>query len=144
MAGQNGALVLIYVADEDSLGTASWVLVGGQKDCSFDDQTAEIDLSDKLSGRLGERTPGRATASVSVELNFLPADPAQVLLKAAYRNRENILVQRFQRDDADSLGGTAIEECQGLITNLSESHPDQGPSTVSLEINLSNDWVAAA
>lgn len=143
MAGQNGALVLIYVATApDSVGT-SFVRVAGQKNVDFNDTTAQIDLSDKLSGRLGERVAGRATASVSLEVNVVQGDPAQTLIKQAYRNRETILVQHFRRNDPDSLVGVAVEEAEGLIVDLSESHPDQDASTMNLEVSLNNDWVAA-
>lgn len=140
MAKQNGAIVLLYVATApDSLGTA-WIRVGGQKGVDFGDTTDEIDLSDKISGRLGERIAGRAKASVKLDLNYDEADPAQDLIRAAYRQRKNILVQRFHRTNPDVLTGTAIEEATGLIVDLSESHPDQDASTMSMEVSLSNDW----
>jgi len=139
MAGINGARVLLYVNLSDSAGE-NWVRVGGQMGVSFNDTTNEIDVSDKLSGRLGERVPGRAKASVSLDLNFQTADPAQEFIKAAYRDRENIKVQRFYRDTADSLTGTAIEEATGIIIDLSETHPDQDKSTMKMEVSLNNDW----
>lgn len=139
-SGINGARVILYVDISDSAGS-QWTRVGGQMGLDFADTTEEIDVSDKLSGRLGERVPGRATASVSLELNFQTNDPAQDYIKAAYRARETVMVQRFYRDTADVLTGEAIEETSGVIVDLSESHPDQDKSTVSLEISLNNDWV---
>ena len=137
MAGINGAQVLLYVNI-----SSVWTVVGGQMGVNFNDKTAEIDLSDKLSGRLGERVPGRATASVALDLNYLLNDPAQNYVKQAYRSRSEVLVQRFHRDDPDDSAGDgeAIEECTGVIVNLSETHPDQGKSTMSLEISLNDDW----
>lgn len=142
-SGINGARVVLYCNLSESAGD-QWTIVGGQMGVNFADKTAEIDVSDKLSGRLGERVPGRATASVSLELNFLTDDPAQDFIKAAYRDREEVMIQRFYRDTADVLTGEAIEEATGIIVNLSESHPDQGKSTVTLEVSLNNDWVPSA
>lgn len=142
MAGINGARVILKVNVSESAGD-QWVVVGGQMGVDFNDTTNEIDVSDKTSGRLGERLPGRATATVSLELNFLDSDPGQLFIKEAYRNREEVQVQRFYRNTADTLTGVAIEECTGVITNLSESDPDQDKATMSLEISLNNDWVAS-
>lgn len=142
MSGINGARVLLYVDVSTSAGE-DWVRIGGQMGVNFNDKTAEIDVSDKLSGRLGERVPGRATATVALELNFLVSDEAQTFIKAAYRNRDEVFVQRFFRDSADVESGDAIEEVSGTIVNLSETHPDQGKSTMSLEVSLNNDWVAS-
>lgn len=138
-AGINGARVILYVNISESAAD-QWTRVGGQAGLNFNDTTAEIDVSDKLSGRLGERVPGRATASVALELNFLTDDPAQEYIKEAYRLRESIMVRRFYRDTADSETGIAIEEATGIIVDLSETHPDQDKSTMSLEVSLNNDW----
>lgn len=141
-AGQNGAIVLLKV---NTLGTGGedFTLIGGQGNLSFSESTDEIDVSDKLSGRLGERVAGRANASVSVDLNFDRNDPAQTYLKAKYRDRELVEVLVFDRDNPDVLTGTDIEKATGLIITLDEEHPDQDVSSFSLEINLNNDWEAA-
>lgn len=140
--GQNGAIVVLKI---DILGTGGedFQLIGGQGSLSISESTDEIDVSDKLSGRLGERVAGRASASVSVDLNFRRDDVAQSYLKTKYRDRELVEVMVFDRDDADVITGTNIEKASGLIVTLDEEHPDQDVSTMSLEINLNNDWVAA-
>lgn len=149
MSGQNGAIVLLKVNMSGS-APDDFDFVGGQANLTINEQTAEIDLSDKLSGRLGERTPGRASASVAVDLNFLRSDPTIVFLKSQYRNRRNVEVMIFDRDnldfvdDIDDAPGNDVESATGIIVNLTETHPDQDKSTISLEINLNNDWVAAA
>lgn len=148
MAGQNGAIVLLKVNTGDSAGTFDFI--GGQTNLTINETTAEIDISDKLSGRLGERTPGRATASCALDVNFLRTDPTIVYLKGKYRNRQTVEVMVFDRDNLDAvdsvgdISGSDIEEAVGIITNFTETHPDQDKSTVSLEVNLSGDWVAAA
>lgn len=141
-AGQNGAVVVLKI---NTLGTGGegFVLIGGQGNLSISESTAEIDVSDKLSGRLGERVAGRASASVSVDFNFQRDDEGQTYLKDKYRNRENVEILIFDRDDPTVLTGTNIEKCTGLITNLSEEHPDQEASSYACEINLNNEWEAA-
>jgi predicted secreted protein len=149
MAGQNGAIVLLKVNVSTSSGD-DFQFIGGQTNLSINETTAEIDVSDKLSGRLGERVPGRAKANVSVNLHFLRSDPTIVYLKDKYRNREQIEVMVFDRanlDAVDSVGeitGDSVESASGIIVNFSETHPDQDKSTVSLEISLNNDWVPAS
>lgn len=141
-AGQNGAIVVLKVNNLGTGGT-NWILIGGQGNLSISESTSEIDVSDKLSGRLGERVPGRATASVSVDLNFDRNDVGQTYLKDKYRAREIVDVLVFDRDNADTLEGTNVETAKGVITSLDEEHPDQERSVMSLEISLNNDWVAA-
>ena len=143
MSGINGARVILLVDTSPTSGN-EFVVVGGQAGLSFNDTTAEIDLSDKISGRLGERTPGRATASVSLELNYKMDDPAQLAIKQAYRERRDVLVQRFHRNTAETMDGIAVEEARGIITDLSETHPDQDKSTMSLEVSLNNDWAVSS
>ncbi len=143
-AGQNGATVMLKVNVEASAGS-DYSFVGGQANLTINETTAEIDVSDKLSGRLGERVPGRATASVSLDVNFLRSDSTIQFLKSKYRNRENVTLLVFDRDSlaAGAVTGTGIETATGIIVNFTETHPDQDKSTVSLEVNLNNDWVPA-
>lgn len=150
--GQNGAKVLLKVNVGGS-GGDDFVFLTGQTNLTINDTTNQIDVSDKLSGRLGERVPGRATASISVDVNFLRTDEVLSFMKTEYRNRRQIAVTVFDRDNLDaieqllsagSIEGTDIESCEGIITNLTETHPDQDKSTLTLEIALNNDWVPAA
>jgi predicted secreted protein len=146
MGGQNGAIVILKVDTDDSAASAgghSFVVIGGQGTLNLGDQTNEIDVSDKLSGRLGERVAGRAKATVHVDLNFKRDDVGQAFLKMKYRERSLISVMVFDRDNPDTLEGTDIEHASGLITNLSEGHQDQNKSTMALDISLNNDWQAA-
>jgi len=147
--GQNGATVLIKINISESSGD-NFVFLTGQTNATINDTTDQIDIADKLSGRLGERLPGRATASIAVDVNFLRTDPVLAFIKGEYRNRRQITATVFDRDSldaVDSVGaitGSDIESCVGIITNLSETHPDNDKSTLSLEIALNNDWVPAA
>lgn len=140
--GQNGAIVVLKV---NTLGTGGegFVLIGGQGNLSVSESTSEIDVSDKLSGRLGERVAGRAAAQISVDLNFNRTDEGQSYLKDKYRARELVEFLVFDRDTPDTLAGTDVEKATGLITSLDEEHPDQDRSTMSLEISMNNDWEAA-
>ncbi len=149
MAGQNGAIVLLKVNVTDS-SSDQFDFVGGQTNLTINETTAEIDISDKLSGRLGERTPGRATASCALDVNFLRTDPTIAYLKDKYRNRETVEVMVFDRDNLDAIqsagdiSGSDVESAVGIIVNFTETHPDQDKSTIALEVNLSGDWVGAA
>ncbi len=143
--GQNGAIVLVKI----DMGSAGFAFLTGQTNATINDTTNQIDIGDKLSGRLGERTPGRATASVSVDLNFLRSDEVLVFLKTQYRNRRQVEIEIFDRDNLDTVDsagaitGSDIESAIGIITNLTETHPDQDKSTITLEVSLNNDWVEA-
>lgn len=146
--GQNGAKVLIKIQTGDSAGSVEFI--SGQSNLSISDKTAEIDISDKLSGRLGERVPGRATASITVDVNFVRDDAVRLFLLDEYRNRRNVSVTVFQRTNLDDftsfddIAGDDVESCEGIIVDFSEAHGDQTKSTCSLQISLNNDWVAAA
>lgn len=138
MPKHNGADLLIAVNVSDS-SLEEWVAVGGQRGANFNDTTALIDLSDKLTGRLGESIPGRATAEVSMELVFQDEDEGLIFLKAAYRGRDQVKIMRQVRADNNSPFGW-IEEAFGTIIDFSEDWPDQDAATVAMTIHMDNDW----
>ena len=59
MAGQNGATVLIKIKTD----AGAFEYISGQAKLKISDKTKQIDVSDKLSGRLGEKLPRRRCPS---------------------------------------------------------------------------------
>ena len=123
----NGTDVLLLVDGE---------VVGSQRDVTFEENTAEIDVSSKTAGRAQRVIAGRYTSSISLDALYVPTDTAYQSLKAA--KRAGTLVQVVRQED-----GTDLEEADALITSLSEAFPDQGEATISISLTIDGDWAPA-
>lgn len=127
----NGTDVLLLV----NTGTPSvpvYTAVGSQRDVTFEESTAEIDVSSK-DGREQEVIAGRYSASLSLDHLYVADDAGFDALKDAMRDGELILV-------AKQVDEVTTETASALVTSLSERHPDQGESTVSISLTISGGW----
>ncbi len=119
----NGADVLILIDGE---------VVGSQRDVSFAETTAEIDVSSKES-RVMRVLPGRYGATVTLNALYVPDDMAYLLLQSAMRNGTFVTV-RVSEDEID------IEEAEAIVTSLNRSAPDQDAATVSVTLRIDGEW----
>jgi TP901-1 family phage major tail protein len=127
----NGTDVLLLV----NTGTPSvpvYTAVGKQRDVTFEESTAEIDVSSK-DAREQEVIAGRYTASITLDQLYVPTDNGYEALQAAMRDGELILV-------AKQVDEVTIETADALVTSLSERAPDQGEATVSISLTVSGGW----
>lgn len=127
----NGTDVLLLV-NTGSESVPSYEAVGSQRDVSFEETTEEIEVSSKDS-RAKRVLPGRYGATLSLEALYVPSDAAFLALQSAMRDGDLILVAKERE-------GITIETANALITSLSEAHPDQGESTVSLSLTIDGGW----
>ncbi len=128
----NGADVLLLVntgTDEAPVYEA----VGSQRGATFEENTAEIDVSSKTGGRAMRVVAGRYDATVTLDGLYVPDDNAYQALKAAERAGTLIKIRR-QEEDAD------LEEASALITQISEAAPDQDAATISISLRISGAW----
>lgn len=129
----NGTDVLLYV----NTGTPAapvYEAVGSQRDVTFDETNAEIDMSSK-DGRAFEGEPGRYKATLSLDALYVPDDDAYLALRAALRNGDLILVERLEVDGVD-------ETANAFVTSISEKAPDQDAATISIALTVSGEWTA--
>ncbi|MFO7740826.1 MAG: phage tail tube protein [Anaerolineae bacterium] len=127
----SGTDILLLV----NTGTAEvpvYEAVGSQRDVTFDESQEEIDVSSKDS-RATRVLPGRYGASLSLDALYVWSDDGYHALRDAMRDGELILVAK--QDD-----GVTMETADALITSLSESFPDQGEGTVSIEMTVDGFW----
>lgn len=134
MPGINGADVLIYLDTGDSV--ENWVVVGGQRDVSINEDIALVNISHKLSGAYGEFLPGRITGTMTLDAVWIPNNAALTALKNATRSRTLVRLQRYYL--------AAVEEAEFVITSKAESFPDQAEGTVSLNFQQSGAWVESS
>lgn len=125
--GMNGADVIIYIDGE---------AVGSQRDCSFEEQTATIDMSSKDS-RAQRVDPGRYSATMSLDALYVPTDTAYASLLAAMRNGTKVEVVVVE-------DGSALESADAVVTNLSKAAPDQGETTVSAQLTIDGEWTSGS
>lgn len=136
MAGSNGTDFLLAV----NTGTPEipdWTVVGSQTGVKYDEKNATIDLSNKESGRFKEWIPGRWEGTVTLDHLYVEGDEGFLALKAASRNGTLIKVMRQDF-------GNNVESADGLITALSSDYKDQAAATVSVTLEISGGWAAAA
>lgn len=119
----NGSDVLLLVEG---------VAVGSQRDVTFEETTAEIDMSSKDS-RAFRVIGGRYKSTVTLDALYVPDDASYVALKAAMRAGTLIQINR-QEDDA------ILESANALVTSISEAAPDQDGATISVGLTIDDEW----
>lgn len=123
----NGTDILVLV-DGD--------VVGSQRGATFEETTAEIDMSSK-DAREMEVIGGRYSATVSLDALYVPADDGYGRLQAAMRNGSLITVIRQEV-------GAVLESAAALVTSLSTAAPDQDAATIAASLRISGPWVAGS
>jgi hypothetical protein len=129
--GKNGTDVLLLV----NTGTPTvpvYEAMGSQRDVSFEETTAEIDISSKDS-RAWYGLPGRYKATLTLDALYIPDNAGYLALQAAMRDGTTILVAK--QDDA-----VVTETATGIVTSLGDKDPDQAEATVSVAISISGEW----
>jgi len=119
----NGADVLILI---------DGVLVGSQRDASFDESSESIDLSSKDS-RAKRVEYGRYSATFSLEAVYVPSDVAYQSLRDACRDGTMVTIRRQEE-------GSALEEADAVITSVGTAAPDQDAVTVSVSGEIDGEW----
>lgn len=127
----NGSDILLLVNTGTELVPA-YEAVGSQRNVSFQESTAEIDVSSK-DGRAKRVLPGRYSSSLSLEALYVPTDDAYLALRSAMRDGDLILV-------AVENDGVTEETATALITDMSKSFPDQGEGTISIDLIIDGEW----
>lgn len=133
--GLNGSDVLLLV----NTGTADvpvYEAVGSQRDVTFDEGNEEIDMSSKDS-RAKRVDYGRYSATLSLDMLYVWTDDGYRALRDACRDGEKILVARQEE-------GTTIETADAMIATMSQSFPDQGEGTISIDLSVDGFWTELA
>lgn len=130
----NGTDVLLY-ANTGTAGSPTYTVVGSQRDVSFQESVAEIDVSSKDNSDqlvIG----GRYSSKITLNALYVPTDTAYASLKTSFRARTLILVKVYE-------AAVAKEYANCLITDMSREAPDQGEAVVSVSLTVSDGWTAA-
>lgn len=127
----NGTDVLILI-DVGGYPT----VVGSQRDATLDESNDTIDMSSK-DAREGSFEAGRYTSEISLDALYVPDDAAYGALKDAMRSGTLVTVVTQE-------AGVDQEQASAVVTSLSSEFPDQGEATVSISLQVSGAWAAAA
>lgn len=117
----------------DILVLIEGVVMGSQRDVTFDETTDAIDVSSK-DGRARRVLPGRYASDVTFDALYVPSDTAYQSLKDAMRLGTFVTVRRQE-------SGVALEDAEAIVTSLSDKGPDQAEATVSIGLAIDGDWV---
>jgi predicted secreted protein len=124
----NGSDILLGV----ELEGGTFQALAGQRNLSRSETTGTIDTSSKLDD--SERfIAGRHSSTLSFDGLWSPNTDSFQRLVDARRNREIIVCRIF-------LDGDAYEECDGFITSLDTSWPDNDAATYSAQFQVSGAW----
>jgi len=122
-------LLLVNTGTEDA---PVYEEVGGQRGATYGETTDEIDASSKDSEAF-RVLAGRKKSIITLDALYIPDDACYVILRAAMRAREFILVRR-------SENGADVEEAQAIITNLSRNAPDNEVASLTVGLTIDGDW----
>ena len=131
----NGKEVLLLVEDVEDGG--QYLVVGRQRNVTFNRETAEVDASSKDDEEIAAALPGRSTETVELEHLYVPNAAAFRRLKQASRQQQTIMVRR-------SEFGNAIEEAPAFVASMSEQFPDQEAGTVTMSLRIKGKWQAVS
>lgn len=133
----NGTDVLLNV-NTGTPGVPVWTAVGSQRGVDIERSANVIETSNKQSGGHFTGKAGRKSSTVSLDSLYLSTGNAGYdALKTAYDAGDTILVQTYE-------SGSAKEEAEAIITNMSESFPDDAEATISVDFTITGGWSAAA
>ena len=134
MQGPNGEMngTDILVSVETVPDSGVFAVVGSQRGATFAEATAPIDASSKEK-RAWVGLPGRYTTTITLEHLYIPSTSGFDALRNAMRNGTYVKLRRRELN-------VEIEEANCVITNMSQSAPDQDVAVVSADFQLSDGW----
>ena len=133
--GMNGSDILV-LANTGTTLVPVYEVVGSQRDVTFEETDAGIDVSSKDS-RATRVLPGRYGSTVSLDALYIPSDAAYQALKAAIRNGVMIKVLRQE-------SGVSLEEATARLDSVGEAAPDQAEATISVAFTIDGEWAEVA
>jgi hypothetical protein len=125
---------LLVLANIGTPESPSYMVVGCQRDATFEEASDTIDVSCKES-RAQRVLPGRYSGTLSLDALYIPDDQAYLALRTANRAGELILIARQEF-------GVVTETFSAKVDSLSQAFPDQGEATVSASFTI-NDFPIA-
>lgn len=109
-------------------------VVGCQRDVTFTENTAAIDVSCKEQ-REQRVLAGRYSSEITLDSLYVHDDTGYLSLVAAMRNGD--LVTVIRREPAGEAGDSTAE---ALVTSISDRFPDAAESTVSVSLTIDGAW----
>lgn len=131
----NGTDILLLV-NTGTVLVPVYEVVGSQRDATFEETDAGIDVSSKDS-RATRVLPGRYGATISLDALYVPTDAAYLALKTAIRDGEMIKVLRQE-------SGASLEEATARLDSVGEAAPDQDGATLSVAFTIDGEWAEVA
>jgi len=123
-----------------------FVAIAFQRDASFDVTNAQINLSNKTSGRRTLYKLGKLDEELTLDA-FVNDDATYAFMRAAARARATVEVSRLFNPDPDTVDDInafdEVESADAVITKMSEKHPDNEGALCNFNMKTSGDWVPA-
>lgn len=132
MAGEKNGTDILLLVNTGTPTVPVYEAVASQRDVSFEETTAEIDISSKES-RAWYGLPGRYKSTLSLDALYIPTDAGYLALRDAMRNGTTILIAK------EDLTVTT-ETAEAIITSLSEALPDQAEATYNAALSITGEW----
>lgn len=127
MMAFSGSNVLLYAKDG-----GSYIEVGYQTGLSAEESTNLIEVSYKNKTHT-HFIPGKDDGKLTLEALHVVSDQGLQALKNAHRNQQPIYIQRQEN-------GGKTQYNQALIESYKVENPDEDVATISVELQLTQDW----
>jgi TP901-1 family phage major tail protein len=136
----NDVLFYVQTARDAATGTAAFEELGWQTDGSWETSRNLIDISVKNDDHT-QFAYGRKDDTLSIEAyypNLAEAgNAAYKALKNAFDNKDIVTIRRYEL-------GVPAEEADCLVSTFSPSFPNDDAATVSIELQLTENWQPVA
>lgn len=109
-------------------------VVGSQRDVTFTENTAAIDVSSKEE-RAQRVLAGRYSSEITLDALYVYDDDGYEALRLAMRNGD--LVEVIRREPAGEAGDSTAD---ALVTSISDRFPDAAESTISVSLTIDGEW----
>lgn len=109
-------------------------MVGYQRDVTFTENTAAIDVSSKEE-RFQRVLGGRYSSEITLDALYVFDDDAYLALVTAMRSGDLIAIERTEVN-----GLAAPLTADALVTSISSRFPDQAESTISITLVIDGAW----
>jgi len=117
----------------DVLLEVAGVAVGCQRDVTFTENTAAIDVSCKEQ-REQRVLGGRYSSEITLDALYVFDDVSYLALQAAMRSGDLVTITRTED------GGAGDSSADALVTSISDRFPDAAESTVSVSLVIDGEW----
>ncbi len=138
MSKVHGRFGSLLVSDD---GGSTYIRVGGLEEIDPDGNLDEVECTNKDSGKVREYLAGRRDLVVSANGFWDGTDPGQLIVKTAFYDISNLLLQ-FRMEDL--TGADEWLDVDSIVTNYAPGSPNDDATTLALSFRVTGEHIPTA